>query len=176
MTTTAVSSSKDSEVNSPPYQVAESTAPSYPLGPSFKVIKIYLKSSFTEQPNSPEIFSLSNNPEISYQIDLKQDTVSNDIFEVSITVTVTAKIFNKVAYIINVKQSGLFHLSNASTELTDEILNINCPVLLMPQLKSNLSDLVLRSGFNTFTVNDFDFKAIYAQKKFYLELQNKAVK
>jgi|APCry1669189534_1035231.scaffolds.fasta_scaffold57051_1 preprotein translocase subunit SecB len=166
------------EVNNSQHDKAvdASPRPSFPLTPSFKVIKIYLKSSFTEQPNSPEIFNLANSPENSYEIDIMQDSISNDTHEVSITVTVTAKIYNKVSYIVNVKQSGVFQFENVSPELTDELLNINCPALLMPHIKSNISDLVLRSGFNSFSISDFDFKAIYAQKKFFLDLQKNRAK
>ena len=143
----------------------------FPVIPSFKVIKIYLKSSFIEQPNSPQIFTLANSPENSYEVDISNESISNDTHEVSITVTLTAKTYNQVSYIVNIKQCGLFQFENVSPEIADDLLNINCPSLLMPQLKSNLSDFVLRSGFNSFTINDFDFKAIHAQKKFYRELQ-----
>jgi preprotein translocase subunit SecB len=118
----------------------------FPVIPSFKVIKIYLKSSFIEQPNSPQIFTLANSPENSYEVDISNESISNDTHEVSITVTLTAKTYNQVSYIVNIKQCGLFQFENVSPEIADDLLNINCPSLLMPQLKSNLSDFVLRSG------------------------------
>lgn len=162
-----------------PQQVAEISTPennTFPAIPTFKVQKIYIKSSFVEQPNSPQIFAVANVPKTNLELDINTETIEQGLYEVSLTVTVTAKIETQVAYIVNIKQSGLFRFENVSPEVADELLNINCPALLMTPIKNNISELIVRTGFNSFTINDFDFKAIYAQKKFYLEMQNKMAK
>ena len=148
----------------------------FPVIPSFKVQRIYIKSCFVEQPNSPQIFAVADEPKTNTELDISNELIEEGLHEVNLTATVTAKIENQVAYIVNIKQSGLFRFNNVASNITDEVLNINCPSIMMASLKNNLNELIVRTGFNSFSINDFDFKAIYYQKKFYLEMQTNLAK
>ena len=135
------------------------------LQPIFAIEKIYVKDLSLEIPNAPTIFLERETPEINMQLGGKNQTIEESLYEVLLTVTVTAKIKDKIMFLVEVKQAGIFRIQNLSNEEIDPVLGIGCPNILFPYLREVVSDVVTRAGFPPVILSPVNFEGIYQQKK-----------
>ena len=135
------------------------------LQPVFAIEKIYVKDLSLEIPNAPNIFLERDAPEINMQLGGKNQTIDDGLYEVLLTVTVTAKIKDKVMFLVEVQQAGIFRIRNVPDEEIEPVLGIGCPNILFPYLREAVSDTVIRAGFPPVILNPVNFEAIYQQKK-----------
>ena len=135
------------------------------LQPVFAIEKIYIKDLSLEIPNAPNIFLERDTPEINMQLGGKNQRIDEGLHEVLLTVTVTAKIKDKIMFLVEVQQAGIFRIHNVSDEEIDPVLGIGCPTILFPYLREAVSDVVTRAGFPPVILSPVNFEAIYQQKK-----------
>ena len=83
--------------------------------PIFNIQRVYLKDMSLEQPNSPAIFLEQEAPSIEVAIDIASETLAESIHEGTITITVTAKIQDKIAFLVEGKQAGIFEVRTFPT-------------------------------------------------------------
>ncbi len=133
--------------------------------PIFNIQRIYLKDLSLEQPNSPSIFLEQEGPSMEVAIDIGAEQLADGIHEATITVTVTAKIRDKVAVLVECKQAGIFEVRNIPEDQMEPLLGIACPNILYPYLRSNVADMVTRAGFPPIHLNEINFEAFYHQRK-----------
>ena len=128
--------------------------------PIFAIEKIYVRDLSLEIPNAPNIFLERDTPEINMQLGSKNQTIDEGLYEVLLTVTVTAKIM----FLVEVQQAGIFRIRNVSDEEIGPVLGIGCPNILFPYLREVVSDVVTRAGFPAVILSPVNFEAIYQQK------------
>jgi preprotein translocase subunit SecB len=133
--------------------------------PVFNIEKIYVKDISLEIPHAPQIFLGRENPQIDVQLHTQADSFEKGLFEVVVTGTVTAKIGEKVMFLIEVKQAGVFQLSNVPGKELEQILAVMCPNILFPYLREAVSDVSVRAGFASVLLNPINFEALYHQQK-----------
>ena len=133
--------------------------------PIFNIQRVYLKDMSLEQPNSPAIFLEQEGPSIEVAIDINSESLAEAIFESTITVTVTAKIKYKTAFLVEGKQAGIFEVRNVQEDQLEPLLGIACPNILYPYLRANIADMVTRAGFPPIHLNEINFEAFYQQRK-----------
>jgi preprotein translocase subunit SecB len=118
-----------------------------------------------EQPNSPAIFLEQDGPGIEVQIDVGNQKLADDIYEATVTVTITAKIRDKIAFLIEGKQGGIFELRNIPEDQLEPLLGIACPNIIYPYLRANIADMVTRGGFPPIHLTEINFEVFYQQRK-----------
>ncbi|MCK9200836.1 MAG: protein-export chaperone SecB [Gallionella sp.] len=133
--------------------------------PLFNMEKIYVKDISLEIPNAPQIFLERENPQIDVQLATQAVSVEEGVFEVSVTSTVTAKIGEKVMFLIEAKQAGIFQVRNIPLEEMEPILAVMCPNILFPYLREVVSDVAVRAGFAPVLLNPINFDVLYQQQK-----------
>lgn len=135
--------------------------------PLFNIEKLYVKDLSLEIPHAPEIFLERENPQIDIQLNTQAVSVSEGVYEVSITITVTSKLAekDKVMFLIEVKQAGIFQVRNLSQAELDPVLGVVCPNILYPYLREVVSDVAVRAGFAPVLLNPINFDALYQQQK-----------
>ena len=133
--------------------------------PIFNIQRVYLKDMSLEQPNSPAIFLEQEAPTIEVAIDIASEILAESIHEGTITITVTAKIQDKIAFLVEGKQAGIFEVRNVPDEQLELILGISCPNILYPYLRANIADTITRAGFPPIHLNEINFEAFYQQRK-----------
>ena len=133
--------------------------------PVFQIQRVYLKDMSLEQPNSPAIFLEQEAPTIEVAIDIASEALAESIHEGTITITVTAKIQDKIAFLVEGKQAGIFEVRNVPEEQLELILGISCPNILYPYLRANIADTITRAGFPPIHLNEINFEAFYQQRK-----------
>ena len=133
--------------------------------PIFNMDKIYVKDLSLEIPHAPKIFMGRDNPQVDIQLHTQAGSVEEGVFEVVVTATVTAKIGEKIMFLIEVKQAGIFQIRNVPTDELEPILAVMCPNILFPYLREVVSDVVMRGGFAQVLLNPINFDALYQQQR-----------
>src|SRR5476649_487376 len=134
------------------------------LQPIFQIQRVYLKDLSLEQPNSPAIFLEQESPAIEVSVDVGAEELADGIFESTVTVTVTAKINDKVAFLVEGKQAGIFEVRNVPAEQLDPLLGIGCPNIIYPYLRANIADVITRAGFPPVHLAEINFEVFYQQR------------
>lgn len=132
--------------------------------PVFQIQRVYLKDMSLEQPNSPAIFLEQEAPNIEVSVDVGAERLAETIFESTVTITVTAKVKDKVAFLVEGKQAGIFEAANIPDEQLDPLLGIGCPNIIYPYLRANIADMVTRAGFPPVHLAEINFEAFYQQR------------
>lgn len=147
--------------------MTETAAPQGQTAPLFNIEKLYVKDLSLEIPGAPAIFLQRENPHIDLQLQTRAAAVEEGVFEVEVTVTVTAKLPEKdqVMFLIEAKQAGIFQVRNMPPQEMETVLAVVCPNILYPYLREVVSDLAVRGGFAPVLLNPINFDAIYQQQK-----------
>jgi len=127
----------------------------------FVIQKIYTKDISFETPNSPEIFREEWKPQLDLQLGNEYTRIDEDNHEITLTVTVTAKVGDKVAFLAEVKQAGIFSLTGYSDQEMGPLVGSYCPNTLFPFAREVISDIVLKGGFPQLVLAPVNFDALY---------------
>ena len=138
-------------------------APAEAAGPAFTVEKIYVKDVSFEVPGAPGIFSESTQPELQLNLNQRVQRLNETAFEVVLGVTLTCKTGEKVAYVAEVQQAGVFGLVGLEPQAIDGLLGTQCPNILFPYVRQLLSDLIQAGGFPPFFLQPINFDGLYAE-------------
>ncbi len=136
--------------------------------------KMYVGDMSVELPHAPEIFQEEMNPEINLGVhhEIKKLKEEN-YFAVHLRLTVTAKDdkSDKVIYLVEVVQSGIFEIQGLEPAQQNHALNVYCPTTLYPYAREVVSSSISRAGFPSLYLQPINFDAIYQQQ---LQKQAKA--
>jgi preprotein translocase subunit SecB len=134
-----------------------------PEGQQFILQRIYTKDVSFETPNAPTIFTEKWEPETNVELNTTGNKLDDNIFEVVLSVTVTAKLGDKTAYLIEVHQAGIFTLAGFNEQELSAVIHSHCPNLLFPYVREVVSDLVSKGSFPQMLLQPINFDALYAQ-------------
>ena len=145
---------------------APGAATEQPAAANFEIRKIYLKDASCESPNSPAIFLSGNNqPDVTIDASIKVSKLDqDDYYDVVLGITVTSKVEEQTAFLVEVHQAGVFHIAGVSDEDMPLALQIACPNVLLPFAREAISDLVTKAGFPQLLLSPINFEALYQQK------------
>jgi len=132
--------------------------------PGFRIQRVYLKDLSLEQPNAPEILLIAKEPQVQVEADVSVTRLSEELFEVCVIATVTARIDSRVLFLIEANQAGIFEFTNIPPEQMDPMLGIACPTILYPYLRSNIADTISRAGFQPIHLNEMNFHGMYEHR------------
>ncbi|MDD5297454.1 MAG: protein-export chaperone SecB [Rhodocyclaceae bacterium] len=132
--------------------------------PVFNIEKIYVRDLSLEIPHAPQIFLDRNQPEINVQLHNEASNVGENLYQVDVTVTVTAKVGDKTMFLVEVDQAGIFQIANVPQEDMDPILGVACPNILFPYAREAVSDVATRAGFPPVVLAPVNFEVIYQQR------------
>lgn len=132
--------------------------------PVFGIEKLYVKDLSVEVPNAPEIFLERENPQIQIQLNSNGRSVGEGVYEVALTVTVTAKIGEKTVFLVEVGQAGIFRIMHVPEEQLEPLIAVACPNILYPYAREVVADAVTRAGFQPIVLQPVNFEAMYMQR------------
>lgn len=134
------------------------------LQPVFSIEKIYVKDVSLEVPGGPQAFMRQEQPQLEVQITQQSQRVNESLVEVTLVVTVTAKSGDKVLFLVETSQAGVFQIRNVAEPDLPPLLGIVCPNVLFPYARETVSDLITRAGFPPVLLAPVNFEAIYQQR------------
>ena len=132
-------------------------------GPMLAIQSVYLKDCSYEAPKGPRVEGQNWQPQISLDINTTATVVSPDLNEVVLTVTVGAKQGEATAFLVEVKQAGLFVMKGLSADDTRRAIGTVCPNVLFPYARVAVSNLVTQGGFPNFVLPPVDFNELFAR-------------
>ena len=133
--------------------------------PVFQIQRVYLKDLSLEQPNSPAILTSTEQPNVDIQLGVGMEQVADGIVEVTVTATVTTKIEDKVVFLVEAKQAGIFEVRNLPEDQMGPVIGIACPQIIYPYLRGNVADVIHRAGFPPVHLAEINFQAMYEQQQ-----------
>jgi preprotein translocase subunit SecB len=132
--------------------------------PVFSIEKIYVKDLSLEVPGAPQVFLEPEQSQLEVQLEQENTRVAEGLYEVTLTVTVSAKSGSKTLFLVEASQAGLFQIRNVGDDNIGAVLGMLCPNVLFPYARETLSDTVNRAGFPAVNLAPVNFEAIYQQR------------
>jgi preprotein translocase subunit SecB len=129
----------------------------------FGVQRIFVKDASFESPMGLAVFGRPWQPKVNVDMNTKSEKVSDDSFEVVLTVTVTANLEEEAALLIEVQQAGVFLIKGLEQENLRQALGIMAPSLLFPYLRETIDSLAVKGGFPPISLQPINFEALYRQ-------------
>ena len=117
-------------------------------------------------PNAPQVFLERENPQINVQLRTDGKRIDEGIYEVVLTVTVTAKMGeDKTVFLVEAAQAGIFQIRNVPEGDIEPIMMIGCANILFPYAREAVSDAVTRAGFQPVLLAPVNFEALFQARQ-----------
>lgn len=123
--------------------------------------RIYLKDVSFEVPNSISIFQSDWQPTVDIQLNVQNKLLETNHYEVVLRITITVNSAEKVAYLLEVQQAGLFVISGIPGEALGRLLAAYCPSILFPYAREAISDLVGKGSFPQLLLAPVNFDLLF---------------
>jgi preprotein translocase subunit SecB len=133
--------------------------------PLFQIEKLYVKDLSLEVPNAPQVFMQAEGPQLEIQVSNQAAQFSDGLFDVVVTVTVTARAGDKTVFLAEVAQAGIFTVRGIPQDELDPLLSIGCPTILYPYAREAIGDLVMRAGFPAVVLQPISFEQMYLERR-----------
>ena len=143
--------------------MAENQAGEQQAQPQFALQRIYVKDISFESPNAPEVFQGEWKPQVNLDLNTASSKVSDNNYEVVVSLTVTAKVGDKTAFIVEIQQGGIFHIGGIEGAQLAQTLGAFCPNILFPYAREAIDNLISRGSFPALMLAPVNFDAIYAE-------------
>lgn len=129
----------------------------------FMVQRIYIKDMSFEAPGSGEQFRPGLDPETKMELKTETQKLSDELYEVTLKIKVTAAHKNSkaVIYQVEVRQAGLFVIRNLAEQDFTHALNASCPGILFPYARQAISGMVERGAFPQVALAPMNFEVLH---------------
>ena len=128
------------------------------------IITQYVKDLSVENPKAPDSFGWNEAPELDVQFNISGRVVSDEVQEVTLRVSVTAKMQQGTAYIVELAYCGLVGFRNMAEEQIHAFMYAEAPRFLFPFARRVIADATRDAGFQPLMLDPIDFGAIYVQQ------------
>ena len=131
----------------------------------FMVNRIYAKDISLESPESPKIFNeLKLQPKVGFNLNTSIEKIEENTFDVTLNISIKAEAEERVIYLVEFKQSGIFSIEGADENLLSSFLNIRCPEVVFPYAMETATTLIQKSGFPPIFFAPIDFNSLYQKE------------
>ncbi len=97
-------------------------------------------------------------------VNLNAKAVGEDVYEVDLKITTTAKTGDDIAFVAELVYSGLFAAKNLPENTLQPFLMIEAPRQLFPFARRIVADVTRDGGFPPLMLEPIDFAALYQQQ------------
>jgi len=132
--------------------------------PVFSIQRIYLKGISLESPHAPQIFLDQSQPSVEIQLDVQGGAIVESIHETTVTVTVTTRVGDKVAFLVESTQAGIFEIAGIPPDQLPYVQQVVCANIVYPYLRANVADIVQRAGFPPIHLAEINFEGLFQQR------------
>ena len=99
--------------------------------PKFAIQRVYVKDISFESPGAPDTFRIQGKPSVNLDLNTKNQSLEDGLWEVVLTLTITAKAEDERSlYLAEVQQAGIFEIAGLEGEMTEQTLASLCPSIL----------------------------------------------
>lgn len=126
--------------------------------------KIYIKDASFESPNAPAIFTVDWDPALAVDVDHEITALSDDTYDVVLTITARAAVEDTTAFLVEVQQGGVFFITGLTEEQLQQRLNVHCLRVLYPYASAAVDSLLVKGSFPPIHLGPVNFMKRYQQK------------
>jgi preprotein translocase subunit SecB len=143
----------------------EVTAGTEPEAPrqQFAMQRVYVKDLSFESPTTPAVFKQDWKPQMNVDLNTRSGKIDGDNFEVVLTLTITAKLGEETAFLIELQQAGIFLVHGVEGEELRRVLATLCPNMLFPYAREAIDGVITRGTFPALMLAPVNFDALYVQ-------------
>jgi preprotein translocase subunit SecB len=131
----------------------------------FQLQRVYVKDLSFESPNAPTVFTGQWQPQHELNINTKINKLSDESYEVVLSVTVTTKTGEHTAFIVEVHQAGVVGVRGFPEAELGPLLGAYVPNVLFPYAREVVTDLVVKGSFPQLVLQPVNFDALFAQHR-----------
>lgn len=132
--------------------------------PAAGMISQYIKDLSVENPNAPHAYQWAEPPQIDLQLNIGANPVNEEVHEVELKITVTAKADQGNFYIVELAYCGLIGMRNLPDDQAHAFLYAEAPQLLFPFARRVIADATRDLGYQPLLLDPIDFRGLYAQR------------
>jgi len=133
-------------------------------GPRFNLERVYLKDLSLEIPDAPSVFLDQAEPRLEFQIDTQNRELAPGMHEVAVRCTVTCRLNDKVGFLVEATQAGIFEIAGLPEDQLALLTGITCPSIVYPYLRANIADVIQRASFPPVHLSELNWEAYYQQR------------
>ncbi len=125
----------------------------------------YVKDLSFENPNAPQsLVPQAAQPNIEVNVNVQARGLGPNVYEVTLSITCTAKHEAITAFIAEVAYAGVFTLNGVPQESVHPVLLIECPRLLFPFARALVANATRDGGFLPLMIQPIDFLDLYRRQ------------
>lgn len=132
-------------------------------GQQFSIQRLFIKDVSFETPSGAEIFKQQWKPQIHLDVNTRNEKLEDDVYEVVLTLTITAKQEDKTAFLVEVQQGGIFLAKGLEGDQVRQVLGTVAPNILFPYAREMVDSLVTKGSFPALMLAPINFDALYQQ-------------
>ncbi|WP_138378738.1 protein-export chaperone SecB [Luteithermobacter gelatinilyticus] len=126
----------------------------------------YIKDLSFENPTPAQTLQkLANEkPSMDINVNLNARQLGEEVFEVDLKISATAKTGEDTAFVVELVYSGLFGAKNVPQQALQPFLMIEAPRMLFPFARRIIADATRDGGFPPLMLEPIDFASLYARQ------------
>ena len=128
------------------------------------IITQYVKDLSVENPKAPDSFAWNEAPELDVQFNIAARALNDEVQEVTLKISTTAKMSQGTAYIVELAYCGLVGMRNMPDDQKHAFVYAEAPRFLFPFARRVIADATRDAGFAPLVLDPIDFGAIYLQQ------------
>ncbi|MDF3054671.1 MAG: protein-export protein SecB [Gammaproteobacteria bacterium] len=164
MATKETQTPKNTTATSDTANAETTTTEQQAVRPEFGIQQVLVKDVSFETPLGYQLPIQNWQPEIDVELNAGTSKLADNLYQVQLAITVTAKWEDKTAFLVEVKQVGIFGIKNFSDPQLHRMLGSYCPGILFPYARELISDMVMRGGFPPLYLAPINFDVLYEQQ------------
>ena len=145
--------------------VENNAATEQPSGPQFAIQRTFIKDLSFETPMGIKVFTQAFQPKVKMDVNTRGNSIAEGVHEIVLTLTITAKVEEDTAYIVELQQAGIFAITGFPKEQMAHVLGAVCPNFLFPYAREAVDSIVVKGGFPPLSIAPIDFDAIFRQSQ-----------
>ena len=132
---------------------------------NFSIARIFIKDLSLESPKAPQIFEKEWNPKLNLEVDVTNEKLKDTVYQVILKLGVSVQTDDKMAFLIEVQQAGVFVIQGFDEKTVDHILGSMCPNILFAYARETVDSLAVRATFPAPMLAPINFDALLEQRK-----------
>ncbi len=135
--------------------------------PPVLITSHYIKDLSFENPHAPEVFSeLQKGPSIDVALNVERRQLKDRLFEVALSVKVTATLGEKTLFLVELVLGGLATIGETvEGEAVDRLLLTEVPRYLFPFARATIGEATRDGGFPPLLLNPVNFEEFYRNRQ-----------
>jgi preprotein translocase subunit SecB len=129
--------------------------------PAIGMLSQYIKDLSVENPNAPQSYSWESQPQIDVQVNIQVNAVSEEVHEVSLSLSTKASGDEGVRFDVELEYATLFGVRNVTSEQAHQFLYGEAPRLMFPFARRVIADAIRGAGYPPLVLEPIDFNSLY---------------